>query len=448
MGSSLVSNIPDAVWLPVVFFLLGAGPGTLLMRWLRLPAYFWLPVSFASACLASYPIFYIYFLDSGSGRMASRSIVICSAVLFAWQCRRADIRRFLTDRDVWLPGLLTGLAFAGYLCLLAWPGSTANYRVRTPVPPEDNIVPRYLADWLDFEFYKHQTPPAISDDGYRSSDRPPLQTAITLTLRPWQLRVNAWMYQIIGTMCQLGWIPALYALARGIGLDRRRMTVLLLATVCSGFFFLNSIYTWPKLLAATLCLTGLALWVHLSGEREQTARTAAIFVATVVLFALSLLAHGGPFFSLVALPFLFVWFGLSKTVRWRDAVVGVVLAALLLTPWLAYQHFYDPPGDRLLKIHLAGVVPITSRSIWQTLADQYRALTPGDYVAGRWANLKEQFLVFGKIGMDDPIFYVQWQQFFHHLPALDFLAFGFLAMLLRPGRRDRLRREPSDSCAA
>jgi hypothetical protein len=54
-----------------------------------------------------------------------------------------------------------------------------------------------------------------------------------------------------------------------------------------------------------------------------------------------------------------------------------VVAALLAAPWLAYQTWYDPPANRLLKWHLAGVVPIDPRSTSETLATAYRD-TPGE----------------------------------------------------------------------
>src|SRR5207302_1636266 len=52
--------------------------------------------------------------------------------------------------------------------------------------------------------------------------------------------------------------------------------------------------------------------------------------------------------------------------------LGGVLIAFFVLPWMAYQKFYDPPGNRLLKMHLAAVSTIDSRSTWQTIKDAYR----------------------------------------------------------------------------
>jgi hypothetical protein len=68
----------------------------------------------------------------------------------------------------------------------------------------------------------------------------------------------------------------------------------------------------------------------------------------------------------------------------------VALAALTLAclyaPWALYQGLIDPPGNRLLKWHLAGVIPVDDRSFFEALHDTYAALSWADYVSGRVAN--------------------------------------------------------------
>jgi hypothetical protein len=64
----------------------------------------------------------------------------------------------------------------------------------------------------------------------------------------------------------------------------------------------------------------------------------------------------------------------------RLALVGVT-ALLLLLPWALYQAFYDPPGNRLIKMHLAGVERADDeRSSLQAIRDAYRD-TPWDTLA-------------------------------------------------------------------
>lgn len=146
---------------------------------------------------------------------------------------------------------------------------------------------------------------------------------------------------------------------------------------------------------------------------------------------MALLAHGGPFFSLLALPVLLAGRGVRRRIALGHLAVAGVVGALVLAPWIAYQRLYDPPGNRLIKLHLANVQEIDDRGSLEAIADAYRRLEFRDWLSGRWENAKEQWLVFGKSGRSHPVDWVQWQQFFHHLPAMDFLGLGFVALLVR-----------------
>jgi len=55
------------------------------------------------------------------------------------------------------------------------------------------------------------------------------------------------------------------------------------------------------------------------------------------------------------------------------AVIAVTAFALYL-PWILYQKFYDPPGDALLKFHLAGEAKLDHRTFLETLETAYRNL--------------------------------------------------------------------------
>jgi hypothetical protein len=54
---------------------------------------------------------------------------------------------------------------------------------------------------------------------------------------------------------------------------------------------------------------------------------------------------------------------------------------------MAYQRFYDPPGNRLLKMHLAGVDAIDSRSVWQAIEDAYESRSAATLLRYKWANI-------------------------------------------------------------
>lgn len=227
------------------------------------------------------------------------------------------------------------------------------------------------------------------DLDWRTSDRPPLQAAITLAAFAVHRGDHFAFYRCVATICQMGWVGTLYALGRAIGLRRRHRQVALLLAGSSVFFYLNSIYTWPKLLSAWLCLVGILLVLHVVRERGRASEW--ILPMAAASLALGLLAHAGVGFSVLALPWLAVCWRLWRVVSVRSVIVAAMVTIVLLSPWIAYQRFYDPPGNRLIKMHLAGVSAIDARSTTQALADTYRALTWRDYLHGRWANLRQQW---------------------------------------------------------
>ena len=87
-------------------------------------------------------------------------------------------------------------------------------------------------------------------------------------------------------------------------------------------------------------------------------------------FSLAMMAHPGSIFSLPV--FLFLLISKRKLLSIPQCALGGVLIAFFVLPWIAYQKFYDPPGNRLLKMHFAAVSTIDSRSTWQAIKDAYR----------------------------------------------------------------------------
>ena len=80
-----------------------------------------------------------------------------------------------------------------------------------------------------------------------------------------------------------------------------------------------------------------------------------------------------------------------KHIRWRTIAWGTAAAALLYLPWAWYQKRYDPPGDLLLKAHIAGIVDQT-RSFGQLLRSAYGRLSFGEWVYNKLENIRVLFV--------------------------------------------------------
>lgn len=440
-----VPAVLELVWAAVALFGLGCGLGTWVHRQSRLPAWAWLPLVGAAACAVSYLLFFAYFFSPGAGRLAVRLSWVFSVGFFVWRCREKDTRDLLRQREVWVPVLLTVLLTGSYLASAMALPVTVNNRLWFGLPP-DNFLPYIIAQHFSNGVYGLGVPPIELDNTYRSSDRPPLQAAVTLAAFAVHKGNRELYYQFVATICQMGWIATLYALGRVMGFPGRYRRMVLLAAAGSGFFYVNSIYTWPKLLSTWLFLFGLLLILFIVRERERERAGEAgrgvvspwVLPIAAAAMALGLQAHAGVAFSVLALPWLAAcwrpWRALSRP--WRSAVGAVALAIALMAPWMAYQRFYDPPGDRLLKMHFAGVgvEQVDPRSFTQALADTYRALSWQAYAEGRLANLRLQWFGTFPIALESPIDWVQWQQFYRHVPLIGFLWAGYVLLFTRPAR--------------
>jgi len=424
-----VPTVLELAWAAVALCGLGCGLGAWLHRVSRLPAWAWLPLVAVAACLVSYLLFFVYFFSPGAGRLAARLWWVVSVALFVWCCRDTDTRERLRQRDGWAPVLLTVLLMGSFLASAAAVPVTVHDRFRFPLPADD-LFPQIFAEHLSNGLYGVGVPPPPLDLDWRTSDRPPLQAAITLAA--FAVHKGDWhlFYQFEATICQMGWVGTLYALGRTIGLRRRQGQVVLLAAASSVFFYLNSIYTWPKLLSAWLFLFGLTLVLYIVRERGRV--SAWVLAIAVAAMTLGLLAHAGVGFSVLALPWLAACWRLWRVVSVRSAMAAAMVAIGLMGPWMAYQRFYDPPGNRLFRMHFAGVSDVDARSTAQTIADTYRALTWREYLHGRWANVQQQWFGTYPLPLESRIDWVQWQQLMRHVPLVAFLCVGYVLLFTRP----------------
>jgi hypothetical protein len=413
--------------------LLGAAAGCALTRQLRLPDVFTAPLVLAAGALVAYLIFWAYFISPALGGAMWLGLVVLNGAWVTRHLFRANGRLDTIPADVWAPFALTALVSAACLSYLAAPGVSPPKRFTLALPLADHLTPQLLADRFATGIRREGRPLAPLTTfalTTQTSDRPPLQAAISLATRPFGTVPPALgdiAYQTIGTVCQVAVLPSLLALATALGLSRREQRFVLTAVACSGFFLLNAVYPWPKLYTASLILTGLAIVVH--GLRRSSLDLRH-WGAVGALLALALLAHGSAIFSLLATPVALFDRSLRRALTWRAVSVAILAATLLLTPWLAYQHFIDPPGTRLVKIHLAGVLEGDDRGVLATIVDAYRATTLKDWLHGRAENLRGQGI--REWHPEDPTAAAQYQQFFRLLSVLGTLNVGLLLLGRRP----------------
>jgi hypothetical protein len=165
-----------------------------------------------------------------------------------------------------------------------------------------------------------------------------------------------------------------------------------------------------------------------------------------------MLGHGSSAFLLIP---LLVFAAIRGLPDWRWLAVAVASAFILYAPWQAYQHWGDPPGNRLVKWQLGGVAEITDKGVLSTIVDGYREEGLGGTLHNKWENI-EAIVGIGEIraiteemqgpeSTDDlprTVEDLRWVRFLALLPCIGLLLLGPLAMAVRAVRERAGPRSP------
>jgi hypothetical protein len=299
--------------------------------------------------------------------------------------------------------------------------------------PGDNVIPLVVANALKFGGI---VSPLFGD--WLSSDRPPLQTGLYLLLT---IRTTTLNYCIVAIWLQATYLFGVWGLAVAAGLSTPARRLLLLACCLLPTAILNTFFTWPKLLSVCYMLLLFAL-IFRPRPADEPRTTAGILIGA--LTALAMLSHGTSAFALIG-------FAAAVVVFWawpplKTMIAGSATLAALYIPWLLYQNFIDPPGNRLTKWHLAGVIDVDDRGFLATLHDSYGALSWDDYLAGRLENVTTligtwpgKFAELGRLvvsGDGDIAVAIRMNDFFQFLPSLHLFSLAVIvALVLLPFMR-------------
>lgn len=438
--------MPSALLLPVLVgfqALWWIVPGLAAALWLRqrkaIDVLYVVPVAAIISAVISYGAFWAYFAGSGWGKAYTVVVAGVSLALAFWLFKHAPSAwKTVKKLDVCMPLLLWGIISLLYVsttfgCSTARPVMQSDQLCHVHGITFDNLLPQLFAD----NVYDGRPRQLIGD--WQGSDRPPLQSGAVLLQSPLTFApsLNIAGYQILATLLQVLWVPAVWIMGRRLRFSAGQMGAVLLLLTCTGFFFFNSVFTWPKLLAGGLVMFGFAL---LFFEKPARVRWALAGLA----FAGAFLAHGGVIFTLVPMgAILFL-----RHFRKNPQLLGVLAAAfgLLVLPWWLYQKLYDPPGDRLIKWHVGGVVAIDQRPAPELIVDSYEQAGPGEIAHNKADNIRT---IFGDVPPEGLLYgegtlaSIRDAEFRYVLFGLGLLNAGWI-MVLMPSVRRRLQQTKLD----
>jgi hypothetical protein len=325
-----------------------------------------LAIGLAASGAAAMLAFWAYFGDHRLGLAVSFATPIVAAFV---SCRCAiRLGRGFPWASIGLPVALWALGTIFVLSLGFLYGGThdplrlAEVRFAHQLP-NDNTLPLHFGEWI-YRFGHTRVPPRSGS--WLSSDRPPLQMGYVVAAMPFGAWKDGLHYQVLSVALQQLWIIGMWALLEATDVRARTRALVMAATLVSDIAILHGFFVWPKLVPVGFLLAAAAI---VFSPRWRTARTQQWLGSVVAtLLTLALLCHGTSMYAVAALVIVAAVRG-RPTWRWVGA--GLIAAALLYMPWSAYQKYFDPPGNHLLKSQLAVHTPGDHRSVVATIVHAY-----------------------------------------------------------------------------
>lgn len=243
--------------------------------------------------------------------------------------------------------------------------------------PVDNWIPKIFADAI---LRGHIPSPLFGD--WLSSDRPPLQTGFFLIFAYIDPGHVSYLVNAVGM--QLLVILFIFLFILKYVKDNIFVFFITILIFFNGFVFVHSLFVWPKLLSALF--QGIAfyylykIWIKEDSSTKE-------YILFGFASSLAFLSHGGSAFYLLALSVLLLY-TLKNKQDIKKLLYGLFVALITYLPWALYQKFVDPPGDRLLKWHLAGQIPVTNKPFLEVLLNYYTNLKFSDWYNTQIAHLE------------------------------------------------------------
>jgi hypothetical protein len=342
-----------------------------------------IPATLIFSSLTGYVSFWLYLYRTQLGILYSISVLI---VCLIWIIYLVRTKKYITLKrtNIIIPVLImfiVSLFYAStvFSCQSQSVDKSLNTQCHLNGITIDNLIPQIFAE----NVYQQQPTRLIGD--WHGSDRPPLQSGITLLQSPFTL-ASSWRnmsYELLAVVCQCMWIAAVWLYGKKLRLRDSQLAFLLGFCIFSGFFFFNSVFTWPKLIAGTLVLFATAIIYF-----EK--RTLFYWTLAATAAGLGLLAHSSAIFTLVPFGMLVVA-NIWKNRSLNLIVLPLATLCLLVGPWLLYQKLYDPPGDRLVKWHIGGSEKIDNRSFSSVFISSYNSAGFEKVLANKLSNIRTLF---------------------------------------------------------
>ena len=348
--------------------------------------------AFVLTALCALALFYLASFSPTAGRAIARLWLLSGAVLLLLTFRSGWGKARLSDHPWLLAAVLLTVFQACFVFSFATvsPLYSANYLFYPAGWSTDNQIPLTVAQILA----SGSSLGEVTFGPWKVSDRTPLLAcllfpAVTL-LRHFPHGLSSGTERIILQMCSFGiqnsWVLPVWVVLRRLRFGQRECVVAFLLLAATPFIFFNTVYVWPKLLAATFCL---AQFLYL-GLLEKEDRPALFSVVISGIAAgLAVMAHGSAVIAVLAIYLVALLRAFRA--RWFQVVLSGAVSAVVTIPWLIWSNTVAPtinPLPRFLLTADFGFSEKAPRGVLQSALQMYGSMPFSTWLQAKLVALK------------------------------------------------------------
>ncbi len=365
--------------LPIIaFFLIGfAGYRIISRRWNQASEYK-IILYFIGPCLIAHAVFFVYLWSNYWGFLLSIGILG-----YAFFTATVHTNALIKDLKLVRPGsvivLIAAFLLTSFSNHLIWnPENSiqvAQERYVLETLPLDNYLPYHTMDKL---LHGDSLKPYILE--WKVTDRTQLQAALNLLLSPLYFnQIEA--YQGFSTFLQIACLIGVFSFCNAVGLSQRQQYFIAGLILLSTAFLYNAAFVWPRLFPVLFLFWMVQLLFF-----KKSAASLGHWLIIGFCSAICLLLHPG---NIIALVGIFVVYLFTTRIELRNPIIAATIVVIFtLLPWFVFQKSYDPPGNALAKINIAGYLTMDDVSLSEAFQSSLSTTSLRQWLTGRWDNFK------------------------------------------------------------
>jgi hypothetical protein len=348
--------------------------------------------AFVITAFCSLALFYLASCSPTLGRAIARLWLLAGAALLL-AALRASRGKARAPGNTWLFVLVLLTVFQAFFVFsfsTVSPLYSANYLFYPAGWSTDNQIPLTVAQILASGSSLGQ----VTFGPWKVSDRTPLLAcllfpAVTL-LRHFPHVISAGAERTALQMCSFGiqnsWVLPVWVVLRRLRFGQRECVVALLLLAGTPFIFFNTVYVWPKLLAATFCLIQ---FVYLGLMEKENSFSFFPIVISGVAAGLAVMSHGSAAIAVLAI-YLVAIIGAFRA-RWPHVALSGAVSTAVIVPWLIWSKTVAPtinPLPRFLLTADFGFSAKAPRGVLEAALQMYGSMPFSAWLQAKFVALK------------------------------------------------------------